>query len=457
LLVLAPTSEAARDVLRKQGFENAETVAMLLASETLQEQARGAVLWIDEAGLLSTRSMDKFLALAGNLGARVVLVGDTRQHHAVERGQAFQLLQNSGEMAVATVNEIVRQNGTYRKIVELAESRQTDKLFDLMSEANVIVESTIEERQKQLARDYVSVIGRGESAWVVAPTHAECRNVTEGIREALKERGVLKAGKKCEVLRNLSWTEAEKRDPDHYENGLVVQINRHVKGFSLGERMEVVSTDEETVLVRGGKGIRELPLSRPECFGVYKRESIELCEGDRIRITANSRTADDHRVNNGNLFKVKRVSRDGNIILDNGWRLEKGFGHLTHGYAMTSMTSQGKDVDWIFIAQSPELSYAASDANQVYVSISRGRKGMKLYTTSIETLREMASRVRERPMATEILRGRAEEMRQAEVFNEDTEMNISQKPGQFSAREFVMEAGAAMERILREKAMVMGM
>ena len=40
-------------VLRKEGFENAETIAMLLASERLQEKARGAVWWVDEAGLMS--------------------------------------------------------------------------------------------------------------------------------------------------------------------------------------------------------------------------------------------------------------------------------------------------------------------------------------------------------------------------------------------------------------------
>jgi hypothetical protein len=433
LVVLAPTAEAARDVLRKQGFENAETVAKLLASKALQEEARGAVWWVDEAGLLSMHSMDKLLELAKQSDARVVLVGDTGQHHAVERGQAFKLLQDFGEMEVASVDEIQRQRGTYKHIVELAEARETKELFELMTAANFIWEGTIEERQKQLAQDYLSIMEKGKSALVVAPSHLECQDVTEGIREALKQRGVLKKGKDWEILRNLSWTNAEKSDPEHYEEGLVVQINGHVKGYSLGEKLEVVSVTESTVLGRSEGRFKEIPLATPKAFGVYERGSIELCEGDRIRITGNHRTADEHAVINGSLFTVKRFDHQGRIVLDNGWRLDKDFGHLRWGYAVTSFTSQSKDVDWVLVAQSPEMSYGASGANQFYVSLSRGREGVRVYTTSIEGLQEMVSLERERLMATEVLQ--AEEMKTAM----DAAKVSEQKVDHVATQELVME------------------
>ena len=470
LLVLTPGAEAAHDVLPKQGFKEAETVAKLLASGRLQSEAAGAVWWVDEAGLLSTRQADRLLALAKELGARVVMVGDTGQHHAVERGQAFDLLQKSGKMEVASVNEIVRQRGIYKRIVELAEARKTEELFNLMSAANFIFEGTIEERQKLLAQDYVAVIEKGKSAWVVAPTHAECRDVTKGIRDALKERGLLKAGRNTQFLQNLSWTDAMKRDPDHYKCGMVVQINGHLEGYALGEKLEVVSVTESTVLGRAGNRIKELPLSEPKSFGVYERKSIELCAGDRIRVTSNGRTADGHRINNGNLFTVKRIDSQGRIVLNNGWRLEKEFGHLQWGYAMTSISSQGKDVDYVFLAQSPELSYAASDANQVYVSISRGREGMKLYTTDIEMVRELAARERKRTMATELFQG-GEESQVAEMSvgtGNAVEMGLSEKLGKSDGLELTREAAEELQRIIlksqeaelereRETGMAMGM
>ena len=48
-----------------------------------------------------------------------MLVGDIGQHHPVERGQAFDLLEKSGKMAVAEVTEIQRQKGDYKRFVEL--------------------------------------------------------------------------------------------------------------------------------------------------------------------------------------------------------------------------------------------------------------------------------------------------------------------------------------------------
>jgi hypothetical protein len=68
-----------------------------------------------------------------------------------------------------------------------------------------------------------------------------------------------------------------------------VQINGHVNGFALGEQVEVVGVREGMVRVRCKDGynsnIRALPLSEQETFSVYERAKMEICEGDRLRIT----------------------------------------------------------------------------------------------------------------------------------------------------------------------------
>ncbi len=51
VFVFAP-STGAREVLQEKGFPAAETVEHLLRNETLHPKLQGAVLWIDEAGLL---------------------------------------------------------------------------------------------------------------------------------------------------------------------------------------------------------------------------------------------------------------------------------------------------------------------------------------------------------------------------------------------------------------------
>ena len=49
----------------------------------MQEEARGQVVWVDEAGLLGTQDMARLFDMAGELKARVVLSGDRKQHRAV--------------------------------------------------------------------------------------------------------------------------------------------------------------------------------------------------------------------------------------------------------------------------------------------------------------------------------------------------------------------------------------
>ena len=142
-------------------------------------------------------------------------------------------------------------------------------------------------------------------------------------------------------------------------------------------------------------------MSAAKRFSVYEKDAIELCRGDRIRITTNGRSVEGHRVNNSSICTVQGFSRKGEVILHNGWRLEKDFGHLHYGYASTSYTSQGKTVDRVFVSQSGYSSVAA-DANQFYVSVSRGREFVDIYTDSFEMLRSAVSRERERPHAMEL-------------------------------------------------------
>ena len=223
----------------------------------------------------------------------------------------------------------------------------------------------------------------------------------------------VKNGCQWEVLRNLPWTDARKSDPDQYRPGLVAKINGHVQGFSLGEQLEVIGKSGDMVRVRSDDGyhtkIKALPIGAPKTFSINERDTIEICEGEQLRATANGYSEDGHRLNTGSDYAVDYISHDGKIVLENGWRLSRSWKHLEYGYTDTSYGAQSKTVDRLFIAQSPELSAKASDLTQFLVTISRGSKEPKLYTTDLELLREDVSQVRERLMATELLYGHSEE------------------------------------------------
>ena len=287
VIMLATWGVTAHEVLRKEGFENAETVAKLLASEKLQEEAREAVWVVDEAGLLPTREADGLITLARELGSRLVFVGDVGQHYGVERGQAFDLLLNDGKMRAVEVREIQRQRGAYKRFVEQVLAGDFTRAFMSLDNMDAICEMTLEERKIALAKDYVAAIEKGESALVVAPTHVERRDVTEGIRDALKEKGHLKHRGKRMVSRELSWENWQKSDPAQYKSGMIVQFDAPGKGFKMLEQGVVIGVRDGMVRVRCGgpfqSKIKALPLSSPEKFSVRVNEMEHGDQWDVLR------------------------------------------------------------------------------------------------------------------------------------------------------------------------------
>jgi hypothetical protein len=316
----------------------------------------------------------------------------------------------------------------------------------------VVKEMSIEQRQVELAKDYVDAIERKKTALVVAPTHKECENVVVGIRDLLKKKGKLKQGVEWETLKDLAWTDAQKEFFNSYEKGQVVQFNRHVRGFKLGERVEVVDARDDVVRVRRKMPLRDqicpLPLHEAQSFNVYEKEKLEICGGEKIRITLNSRTADRHRVDNGNEYEIDFIDHKGQLVLNNGWKLDKSFPHLEYAYPLTSHSSQSRSVDCVFLAQTAKFSAPAMDLAQFYVSSTRARSEIKLYVDSIELVKELVSRVRERPMATELFYGKDGSQRLAEMFGDTT----AKSSASLGATDTIYETTVAeMERLRRKQ------
>ena len=119
VIAVAPSAQASRDTLRKEGFSGAETVARLLSDETLQKKLEGNVLWVDEAGMLNTRDTIALLQLAEKHNTRLILAGDPSQHSSIVRGDALRVLQTVGGLRPAEVSKIYRQKPeAYREAVE---------------------------------------------------------------------------------------------------------------------------------------------------------------------------------------------------------------------------------------------------------------------------------------------------------------------------------------------------
>ncbi len=423
LMAFAPTARASRGVLRKKGFATADTLANLLSKPELQNQVRGQVIILDEAGLAGTRATRQLFALverqqAEGYDTRLILVGDPMQHRGVPRGQVLTILENQVGLTPARLSTIRRQQDSgYRQAVELLSVGKAGEAFDRLDRLGFIREvADPEERYRAMAKDYADCYAAGDSEMIISPTHAEGRAVSAAVRQELKARKLLGAEDRTLVrLENKDRSIAQRKDAAQYETGDTIQWNQNAPGFMRGDRVTVVGRDGDRVLVEDKRGrVKELPLALANRFELYRSESMSVADGERLRITRNgyATTPDgkQHTLNNGDVVTV-RFTPKGDLIDQRGWIIPASFGHLASG-VVTSVASQGMDDKVPFLAQSA-ASRGAASAEQFYVSVSRGIQSLHLYTDDKETLRTAVVRSHQARSASEVWEA-SQRQRQAE-------------------------------------------
>ncbi len=427
--VVAPTSAAARDVLRGEGFEKAQTVAALWLSKELQVGLQDGVLWVDEAGMLGTSDMTDLLELATKKNARLILGGDTRQHSSVVRGDALRILSKVGGIKTAEVAKIYRQKDeTYKSAVGDLFSGRVRQAFEKLESMNAVVEVDAKRPNDRLIEDYIQSVKKGRNALAISPTNEHRQELTAGIRKRMRTEGMI--GKKeitVDRLENKYLSAVEKDDWKTYKPGQAIQFVQNTSGIQRGSQWTVKSVAENQVLLAGKMGKKaELPLGRVQCFDVLERAEIPLSKGDTVKITRNGFDLEKKRMDNGQMLEVVAVRKNGQVELQNKvskqrYHINDEFGHLDHAHCVTSYASQGKTVDDVFIAQ-PAATFSGTNAKQFYVSVSRAKEGVKIYTDDKKTLLAHAKRSGDRTAALEVeaalkLHGDHIHHRQREEYN----------------------------------------
>ena len=90
--------------------------------------------------------------------------------------------------------------------------------------------------------------------------------------------------------------------------------------------------------------------------------------------------------------------------LDNGQEMTAALDrlrHIDHGYASTSHSAQGATVDRVIVDIDTQLSRELVNRKQFYVSISRARTSISIYTDDRHSLSHAVSRSREKSLALE--------------------------------------------------------
>jgi conjugative relaxase-like TrwC/TraI family protein len=396
---LAPTTRAAQK-LAEAGMETTTLQKHLAASKSGNGQPR--LLVLDESSLASTRQIHDFIQRLTPQD-RVLLVGNIRQHEAVEAGRPFAQLQEAG-METAKLTEIMRQRDPeLRAVVEqLATGKTREAVEALRAQGRVTEIAGARERIQALAHDYAE---RPEKTLVVSPDNASRREINEAIRAELQHRGVVsRDDHRATVLEaRQEMTGAARKHAQYYHEGDVVRYARRSSEFRAGETARVVSTDAKTntVTVKRDTGERvTYDPRRLHGVQVYREAERQFSVGDRVQTTSPIQA---HKLAGRELGTIEKIERGAITVRFEGGRTVSldaaAARHLDHGYAVTSHSSQGQTARRAIIHADTAQSAQLLNQRMGYVAVSRAAHDVHIYTDDAAQLGAALSRDRSHDQA----------------------------------------------------------
>ncbi|MDQ1194333.1 Ti-type conjugative transfer relaxase TraA [Agrobacterium sp. SORGH_AS 787] len=296
------------------------------------ELGRNDILVIDEAGMVASRQLARFVAEAEKRGAKLVLVGDHEQLQAIGAGSPFRAI--AERIGSVELTDIRRQKHDWQReaSVAFATHRTAEGLQHYAERDRIRFAKDREQACADLIRDYLADRAQNPEGSRIALAHrrVDVRAINDGIRERLQAEGLLAKG------------DGQAGSERGYAEG---QTNREI----------VYQT------VNGKRA---------------------FAPGDRIILLENNR---DLGVKNGMLGTVEAVEPNAlHLRLDGSSGGQNNARHLAlpvkdyqsfdHGYATTIHKAQGATVDRAFAMASSTM-----DRHLTYVAMTRHRDAVTLY------------------------------------------------------------------------------
>ncbi|MGO7675018.1 Ti-type conjugative transfer relaxase TraA [Rhizobium leguminosarum] len=293
---------------------------------------RGDVFVIDEAGMIGSRQLGRFVNEVEARGAKIVLVGDHEQLQAIGAGAPFRAI--AEQIGHAELSDIRRQRvGWQRKAsVDFATHETAKGLAAYRDNGDIRLSETKDEARSEIVRDYLADRDERTEGTRVAMAHrrADVRAINDEIRSALQERGELVKGEEA--------------------GELTFQTNDGKRSFAPGDRIVFLENDRDL-------GVKNGMLA-----------TVESVEAGQIVAQL------DGPGGKGRGDSVSVPMRD--------------YRAVDHGYATTIHKNQGATVDRAYVMASGTM-----DRHLTYVAMTRHRDGVQLYAAQDEFADRNAGRL----------------------------------------------------------------
>jgi conjugative relaxase-like TrwC/TraI family protein len=383
----APTSRAAHK-LAEAGIESSTLQRHVARGDSETSAIDQKHLYVlDESSLASTKQMHTFLERLGPED-RVLLVGDVRQHEAVDAGRPYHQLQEA-RIRTAHLDEIVRQRDPeFKAVVEQLSRGEVHSAIEHLDRQGRVHEiGPRETRLSAIANEYVK---DPDSTLVVSPDNRSRQDLNDVIHRAMQREGQVSWDEHQTTVLSprQEITGADRQFAERYERGDVVRYSRgsNALGIERGDyaRVEQVDAKANQVTVKTDDD-RRLSYDPRRLQGVtlYQETERAFAAGDRVQMTAPDR---ERGVPNRELGTVERVDRKGHMEVRWDFGRTSAFEpgerrHLDYGYAVTSHSSQGQTAGRVLVhVETEHASEKLVNQRLAYVAVSRGQRDARIYT-----------------------------------------------------------------------------
>jgi Ti-type conjugative transfer relaxase TraA len=312
-----------------------------IESGELQLTNRSVVV-VDEAGMVGSRLMSRLQQHVEQAGAKLVLVGDTRQLQPIDAGGAMRSMRDAAGQHAA-MNDIRRQhNAADREMVLALKGGEAGRALEIMKVRDYLKEHADANTLRcDVAARVIEDLKEGKSSIALAARRSDVAEINREARQLARERGLLKGD-------DVRFSTQRTKD------GPVTD-----KQFAVGDRVIALQND------------RSLNIKNGQTFVVTSAQDGRLTlkrdgDGQEIKIT------------------------------------DKQYRHIDHAYCATIHKSQGVTIDRAHVVHDS----AMSDRSLSYVAASRHRESMSYHYTSAqkdELQREM-SRARDKDTSADYSR-----------------------------------------------------
>lgn len=343
----ALSGKAAEGLEESSGIESRTLASWSHGWERDRNQiGRGDVFVIDEAGMVGSRQLGRFVAEVEQRGAKLVLVGDHEQLQAIGAGAPFRAI--AEQIGYAELSDIRRQRQDWQRdaSVSFATHKTVEGLHAYRERGDVRFAGTRDDVLSEVVRDYLADRDERADGTRVAMAHrrVDVRAINEGIRAELQTRGELATVTPASKIGG-GETPGEagdrvrhgERDDRDQRSAFTYQTNDGKRDFAAGDRIVFLENDRDLGVKNGMLG------------------TVEHVADNRI------------------IAKLDGRGGDSVSIPTDSYRA------FDHGYATTIHKNQGATVDRAFVMASGTM-----DRHLTYVAMTRHRDGAKLYASQEE-------------------------------------------------------------------------